>query len=436
LIPDEYIADELTENQPFERILSHFKDPELLDYSPRESNIQHVKSFGLSIDYCKKPWEYRFGYYIGIDWLDRAQTKYAYVQPKIKALDYNLMLKQCIKNKLSRKYVANIYDVRLTNKFILPPQSLRIDFLPIIIYHYLYLLSDLVKKPLIKSYIQKEENLQSKIKGKILISSHIKRNISAIRTDRAMCSFEDYSTDCYANRLLHSAYKMSMDYFNKTKSSLKDNAYDFDYIEKYLIDIGYINSYSELHKIRINPLYGNYKEASRLARIIYRYFTYEAKQKSEQYRKPVPPFVVDMSKLFELYIFSLLLNTNSSISYQPKGHYEYPDFIEKNKKIVIDAKYKLKYADYGSKAYIRDDIRQVSGYARDTNILQLLLGKKTSSWDNVVDCLIIYPDKNGTDNLKAALDNLNDSYKIDDFHRFFKIGVKLPLIIDSNGASQ
>ena len=73
---------------------------------------------------------------------------------------------------------------------------------PMLVVHFLKLTEQIVKKGLKFNYIQREENLCSKIKGKVLLSQTLKRNYSTGRSDRTMCRYQDYSIDCIENKIL------------------------------------------------------------------------------------------------------------------------------------------------------------------------------------------------------------------------------------------
>ena len=91
-------------------------------------------------------------------------------------------------------------------------------------------------------------------------------------------------------------------------------------------------------------------------------------------QEEMSPFWIDMSKLFELYVYSLLKDEyGKTILYQKQGTYGQPDFLEVDKRLIIDTKYKEYYKEDWSdlsqseKDNIAKDIRQLSGYARDRN---------------------------------------------------------------------
>ena len=86
--------------------------------------------------------------------------------------------------------------------------------------------------------------------------------------------------------------------------------------------------------------------------------------------------------------------------------------------MVVDAKYKKIY----QKHYDINDIRQLSGYSRLRGVYTEL--KKNEN--EVIDCLIIYPDQiNGIENFENVDLKANP---IKEFVHFYKIPVKIPVI--------
>jgi 5-methylcytosine-specific restriction enzyme subunit McrC len=395
-----------------------------IDYpgQPKNGDITKIKAFGLNRDEYGMDW---FSYYIGLDYLDDKNEHPLYVSPKIDNLDYHAMFRACLESPETAPYMSRIYDIRIDKPFIKPPSGEHNDFIPLIMYQYLVLLSALVKKPLIKSYINKTENLKAKIKGKILIGGHIKKNIAGGRNDRMLCTFDEYSKDCLANRLLHSAYKICRSY---SAAYIKKDGLSFDryeYLESFFTNVGYITHSIELNRIKTNPLFLEYKDALRLAKIICRCKSYHENMNEDKYFVEIPPYIIDMSKLFELYILTKLKQANLNIKYQESGNYGEVDFLEHEGKIIIDTKYKKIYDGEGQN-YNIEDIRQVSGYARDKRLLKKLYGSEVDSWKNKVPrCLIIYPDKNGKEIIDSDYEKLLEN-NIEQFNEFYKYGIRLP----------
>ena len=138
-----------------------------------------------------------------------------------------------------------------------------------------------------------------------------------------------------------------------------------------------------------------------------------------------PPCWIDMSKLFELYVFSKLkerFTKHKEVTYHKTFNYLEPDFIVKTNdglmKMVVDAKYKPQYKD--GKISV-EDIRQISGYARLKKIYDFLNYED----DKVIDCLVIYSNQNAD-----RKDFKGENFKPEEekeYNRFFKIGIELPI---------
>ncbi|MDR0926657.1 MAG: McrC family protein [Ignavibacteria bacterium] len=132
-----------------------------------------------------------------------------------------------------------------------------------------------------------------------------------------------------------------------------------------------------------------------------------------------------MSKLFELYVYSLRETYGTTILYQlsdegkrqTHGKYGDVDFLKTDEKLIIDTKYKPKY----NEEYKIEDIRQLSGYASDKGVLKKL---GINDDERVVDCVIIYPDNNSNTNFDGR--NLKET-EIKQFTKFYKCGIKLPI---------
>jgi 5-methylcytosine-specific restriction enzyme subunit McrC len=395
-------------------------------FSPQAENsrIGDIKAFGLHKFNFNNQW--CFGYYIGLDYLDDNDLNTAVlVRPKIKNIDYWAMFKICLEHPETNREMSKAYDIRAKKTWIKTDYETSRNFSLIIIYHFLSLLESLVKKPLVKSYVNKTENFSGKIKGKIQLARHFKKNIVNNRHDRMYCSFDEYTVDCPANRLLHSAIKICANYvkrFEKNNTMYKK----FTYLEPYFQNIGYITNFAELSRAKANSLFFEYKEALRIAKIIYRMKSYNEDAKSETRFQKIPPFVIDMPKLFELYAFAQMKYAGLTVSYHQGANYGEVDFLvyDKDNPIIVDAKYKKVY---DTEKYEIEDIRQVSGYARDIRLLKnLYRSDYESKINSVPKCLIIYPDPNKSEH-KGMSNKPGDllTTKIEHFNEFYKYGISV-----------
>ena len=175
--------------------------------------------------------------------------------------------------------------------------------------------------------------------------------------------------------------------------------------------------------------------------MILRRFDYSL-QNTSKTEDSAPPFCIDMARLFELYVYSLLTKAYpQQINFQVKGHCNTAvDYIKKDECLIMDAKYKPHYDN--SNRGIIDDIREISGYARDRKIINTL-GVNYSD-NEEVKCLIIYPeptifvDDSDMEQDEIQEDSCNEasfiggllsqSSEIKLFRNFYKISAKLPII--------
>ncbi len=171
--------------------------------------------------------------------------------------------------------------------------------------------------------------------------------------------------------------------------------------------------------------------------MLLRRYDYSISEASKE-QHSTPPFWIDMARLYELYVYSKLNAAYpEQIEFQVAGHCKTAvDFIKKDECLIMDAKYKPHYDN--SNRGIIDDIREISGYARDKKIL-----KRLGSDEQEIKCVIIYPNpiKFESDEIDTDIDDnckelnvfekgdlIPQCSEIKWFRNFYKISVKLPMI--------
>lgn len=378
--------------------------------------------------------DYKASYYIGADWL--SDNLPIVVTPKIQNIDYMKMFICALDFDLPSDYFSSFYGIDFDKKEIVC-DGLKDEVTPLLIIHFLSTVKRLLKRGLKKDYVIREENLNSKIKGHIQISKNIQKNIIPQRLDRTYCRYQDYTTDHPENRLLKKALLFVEHYLsqhgelksiNRLRTELNSSLSHFEMV------IGEIEL-SQIRTIANNKLYREHTEAVKLAKQILRRFSYSIHAVRSSSQK-VPVFWMDMSRLYEVYVYNLLHQAyGNEIEFQVKGYNGTAvDFIKKDDKIIIDTKYKPRYKD--GNVGIIDDIRQISAYARDVKILKKLHPDNPDN-DFVPHCLIIYPEKSEdieeTENEIIQFKDINlldEKNIISHYKRFYKIRVLLPTVIN------
>lgn len=367
------------------------------------------------------------GYFIGVDWIEKDKTA-LYVAPKLNKneneVNYINMLFSALRHSEVSKEINELFEVKWEQPAIEIKQNQDL-LTPFLIVEFLGLLKTIVRKGLKKSYYQVEQNLQSKVKGKILVGKTIKHNILKNRNLHTYCSYDEFGLNNKENRLLNktlSFVKRYLPNYTKlfdldTKNNLQNT---FNFINPAFLEVSEEIELNEIKHSKTNAFYKEYDPAIRLAKLILKRFGYNISNTVKD-KIQTPPFWIDMSKLFELYVLGLLKDRfQNNVMFQPGYDGNELDFLldDKDFQMVIDAKYKLKYINGKND----DDIRQVSGYARLKRVYDALNKQK----GEIIDCLIIHPDQeNGFEDL------LKVDFKekeIDQYNDVYKVGVKLPLV--------
>ncbi len=259
------------------------------------------------------------------------------------------------------------------------------------------------------------QNLNAKVKGKINIGKTLKHNIFKGQNHKTVCHYQEFGINCAENRLLKKALKFVQSYLAK-KSDIKTDDKLKQTLAYCLAPFELVSDNIEIREMKSfknNAFFKDHAVAIKLAKMILKRFAYNLQNTDTN--NLTPPFWIDMSLLFEKYVYALLL-ANNEVKYQTKGNYGEVDFLIDD--MIIDTKYKT---DYGDKYdYKIEDIRQLSGYGREIQIR-----KELGLNAEIAKCLIIYPNKNASDLL--ADDLWQQAEEIKAFKAFKKTPIKLPL---------
>ena len=370
------------------------------------------------------------GYYVGILWLIK-QQKYVYIAPKMNyredgvEIDFLKMLLDIYTADIEMKHTQDLIKIYWKEPQITIEQQK--DFLtPFLVIQFLQLLKRIVRKGLKKSYYKEEENLCSRIKGKIQIGKHLKQNVFKNKLTSHICQYQAFGVDSIENRFLKKVLQFVISFKNTHSTLFAENEAAIDELITYCTPhfelISEEFNVESLKNITINPFFKEYKEAIEIGKHILKRFSYNITETTQQ-KVAIPPFWIDMPKLFELYVYKRLQEQfgREAVTYHLTADYTELDFLlnTPDYKMVIDAKYKTIYED--SRAI--DDIRQVSGYAR----LKVVYNKLKIEEDRLIDCLIIYP------TLEQNADfNITDKKEIPEYKGIYKLSISVPLVNSSS----
>ncbi|WP_455540912.1 5-methylcytosine restriction system specificity protein McrC [Prevotella fusca] len=371
-------------------------------------------------------------YFVGVDWIKEGELA-VQVSPKMNdgfEIDYVRMLNEVLAEEDNLGHLKDLITIRFDKPSICINQQQ--DLLSIfLITEYLNLLQRIVRKGLKKSFYRIEENLKNKVKGQILVSRTIQRNLTKGHVTDNVCRYQVYDIDSPENRILKKALS-----FCRKQLEIYKHALDTTFLEQkirnakpYFEMVGDEISVKSMKTFKGNPVFKDYYKAVEFAQLLLRRFSYDITLvgKSEI---DTPPFWIDMSKLFELYVFSNLRKVftgKNEIRYHVNAHYQELDYLLNPKEwaepYVIDAKYKPRYK-YGGISI--EDAREVGGYARLSSIYKELgLDEDTAL---PIKCLIIYPDQDQEERFTFTRTEEPKFEKVSGYVRFYKLGIRLPLI--------
>lgn len=407
-------------------------------FDDREECSRFVKRLGenaLCFRCSKKGEEFHMetSYFVGVDWMSEG-TLPIYVYPKQNIdknteVDYLNMLNEALQERENIDHLSDLVHIDFDKQYIKISQQQ--DMLSIfLVTEYIQLIKRIVSKGLRKSYYNIEENLNSRVKGKILVNKNIVKNTFKGKITNVYCRYQEYGVDNNENRIL----KHALSFVSRILSQYKgiDTRCLSDIIK--VVKPAFINVSDKIHHDEIinckpSPIYKEYSIAIKIAQLILKRYSYNI-SKVENTEVHTPPFWIDMSKLFELYVYKKLRDVfeKDEIMYHLKARKQELDYLLNPKEsalppFVIDAKYKPRYHIQGVET---NDIRQICGYARLKRVYKELGLDNTKN----IDCLVIYSHQDCPKNISLTLDKSTflGVEQLKDYVGVYKLGISLPEI--------
>lgn len=372
-------------------------------------------------------------YFVGVDWVKEIELA-VQVSPKMNngmEIDYVKMLNDALCESENFYHLKDLITIKFDKPSINIQQNK--DLLSIfLVTEYLNVLHHIVKKGLKKGYITIEKNLHNKLKGHILVGRNINYNLTKGKVTDNICRYKIYDVDTQENRILKKALLFCSDILKVYQHALDISVLQkkIRFIKPHFEKVGSDVSIQTIKTFKANPVFREYNIAIEFAQLLMHRFSYDITLVG---RKEIntPPFWIDMSKLFELYVFHHLRKVfvaKGEVQYHVNAHYQELDYLLHPKEwpnpYVIDAKYKPRYKYQSSISM--DDAREVAGYARLSKIYnELGLNEET---DPPIKCLIIYPDQEKEERFAFTRDSEPKFDAVGGYIRMYKVGIRLPEI--------
>lgn len=373
-------------------------------------------------------------YYVGLDWIVEGE-KAIHVAPKqnnypgnigqqIK-INYLTMLFEALEEPQNIEHLSGLCEIDFNQKMIPFPQE-QDELSIFLVIEYLQVLRHLVRKGLKKQYYFETSTLNGRVKGKVRINRSLTHQMKTLNKTSSVCTYQIFGVNHEENKLLKKAYVFAARYLELyPKQQFEPLINVINYIRPAFTDVQDDLEIKSIKAIKENRVYKEYGRALKLAQLLLKRFSYNLTYQSKTLI-PTPAYWIDMSKLFELYVYKKLKEIfpgAGTVKYHQKMHYQELDFIVNGKdckgkacQLVIDAKYKPQYDKNGIQ---KDDARQLAGYTRLKKVYDEF--GITGPEYPVIDAWIIYPDQRATSFL-----NLNDIKVNSNYVQFFKLGIRLP----------
>ena len=295
-----------------------YKNPKSIEYDlsayttiePHKKLFKQKKSYGCCYEVTKDTnLKIEASYFVGIDWFVENKLS-IYIQPKLNKdrseVNYLKMLFDALEEPENFNHLDHLCEIHFDKQTIKVKQTQ--DLLsPLLVIQYLQLLKKIVQKGLKKSYYPIVKNLNSRVKGKILINATIKNNHAKNKMLYNYCKYDEFGINNTENKILKKALLFSQKVIQNVTGINPEQLQElFNYIQPafYLVDDEI--EFEELKTIKPSPLYKEYTQALKLAKLILKRYGYNISKVTDE-EIETPPFWIDMSKLFELYIFKKLL---------------------------------------------------------------------------------------------------------------------------------
>lgn len=396
----------------------------------RDERFDNLRLVSWDRPPAAQSWGYYASFVIGAEWVDKKEALVVTAKQGMENIDFLKMFMTCFTSDLALEEFSNIYHIESDARPIDAP-SLKGIVSPLIVLHFLGVMRRI--KTLKRGYVHHSENLK-KIKGRINVLKNEKLNIATKRYDRIYCEYDEYSVDIPENRLLKKALLFSKSVIKNMGEQQSSFSKINGMLSKFLMLFENVSDEVDLKEIRqtkMHKLFSEYSEAIRLAKLILKHFDYSIHNVGASEEKVIP-FSLDMSLLYEHYVYGLLFEAyQERVEYQFHGLTGYPDFLYHSLsfKAILDTKYKPSW----SPAKNNDDVRQLSGYSRDIRVLRKLGYEDITEISPTpsVPCVIIYPSVGEVYSNPFKTSSLEElcSVPVRGLSQFYLIAVPIPMLI-------
>lgn len=351
--------------------------------------------------------EIRIWNFVGAVWLDGSHTIISYPKQLSGSLriDYIPMFLHCLTDSVIAEHLDEVfYCWPEESPIVVEDQDGEVSIL--IALTFLRSLHVLCVRHLRRNFVRITDNLTGRIKGRILLGSHLVHNVLRGREDRVICQFGTISNNCVENQILKAALEKCARLVSEMPLMSR-----LDVVHQWIRTARMALADVEITKITLASFRGiwyggmfqRYREPHAYAKMVLGAIGLDPDAAAPILNaapKLVPPFALCTSELFERFCEVGLRSSGAIVD----AGYTYrdsnlgtafkvrPDFLVRHgkKSWIADAKYKVGWmnplgSDFSTTGSLRGDVGQVVAYSRHIHVLRKL--------DSLTaEVLILYPE--------------------------------------------
>jgi len=370
-------------------------------------------------------------YFIGMRWIswaegDQKRKGVIWVRPKHHDIPFEKLFWKCLSHPIVNKHMGDCYRI-FPEEDAIPLPGSAIDFVtPLLIADFLVRVRKLSQKGLRKRFVNIQETLNSRVKGKLLVTQTLREQVKKSTLIQTRCSYQIQSTNCIENQILKAALLQTQKYLNRHKSGESSNALD-NLLHANLRMFSEVTvrslSQTDFEQINHSAFYQEYKPALNLAKLILKSLGLSINSDISKKDRTVPPFYINMPELFERYCEVLLRNRypDTLSGYGYTGYSETrlgksklrPDFIIPSENRIVDSKYKY-WIDRSDDI---EGLRQLSLYSRHVKALEKLNNRGIRP-----KLQFLYPENDGAADVHFDSDR---NMQLEDYPEIYKYAVSI-----------
>ena len=306
-----------------------------------------------------------------------------YVLPKVHSADFLTMANYAFD-------LPDLWDQELVN-LARQPRNLIAIFITL----FLLRVKDFVSKDLKRSFIKREEDLTSKIKGKVLLPAYLQRNMPTFNNHIVPCQYHDITYDCLENRIILYTIDLIQKVLPQVAFSqpLRGTMQRLcTFIRSRLSSVSYQRiGLADFNRVRYTGRFRKYQPLHELCKMILESLQIDMKHGQVNFRG----FYLDMNLLFENFVIGVLRREGKlDVDYQTKRAFAVgsekktirPDGWLEEHNVLLDTKYKA----FFETSVHEETVNLQSMKIRHTDIYQILAYCNHSSFQDAAG-ILIYP---------------------------------------------